>query len=254
MVCLVGEDRISVNFLITYWFVAYAYWLVFFISLRFLGFDLNALSYFYVLALNLLYLILLSSIAIIIIYKSGLELSGKLFGLSVIDPCDTFLYSGLAMILEIILVPFSLYLIIYDGCIESFVLSSLPQFIARAFPRIIVPIIGILHWTISGVVSFVLLQAFPYEIAERHIGSNKAFLVTLVLWIGLYNGLFYVLVLGLPLQVTVLGEVIDVIILGIAYLLVYRKVRSIIGLLIAYVFVYEAPVKACIYYGWGRNF
>ena len=63
--------------------------------------------------------------------------------------------------------------------------------------------------------------------------------------------MFYTVIFGLSLQVSLVGEFIDITILGLLFLEVYKKVRSSLGLIIAYVFFYEAPVKASIYYGLG---
>jgi len=245
--------RSTKKLLALYWLIAYVFWLPIYVLLKMGYIDVNELNYFTIAIQNVLFSLILLLTALFIIRIKGENISKKYFGLEVSNVIDIIIYSGLAVLPFAVLYLIALFLIYRGLNIEPHIMASLPLFIVKDFSKELVPIVGIMHWTWNGIISFMLLQAFPYEIAEREFGAKKGFALTFILWSGMYNGLFYTIIFGLPLPVTLLGEIIDVVILGFIFLLVYRKVRNCLGLIIAYVFVYEAPVKACVYYGWGLS-
>jgi len=243
----------DIKLLSLYWIMAYIFWIPVYVAAKAGMFLTTSLTYYHILSLSLLDILYLSALAAIILKRSDKEVPLRFFGLKVNSLRDIFVYSGLA-IFPVTIMSFIIFLVLVlsgDFQMNSFIAGSLPTFITQEFSKEMVPIVGIFHWTLSGIISFVLLQAFPYELAEQCLEKKIAFIATFVLWSGLYNGMFYTVIFGLSLQVSLVGEFIDITILGLLFLEVYKKVRSSLGLIIAYVFFYEAPVKASIYYGLG---
>jgi hypothetical protein len=102
------------------------------------------------------------------------------------------------------------------------------------------PLFAIVLWSLYGLFSFSILQAFPYETLKNH---KYMLLVISALWIGLYNT---------PLLT---GEFSpdDILFLGIIFLLVYHRTRNALGLIPVYVLLYEGPILWIIGVAWGEE-
>jgi hypothetical protein len=102
------------------------------------------------------------------------------------------------------------------------------------------PLFAIVLWSLYGLFSFSILQAFPYEILKNH---KYTLLVISALWIGLYNA---------PLLT---GEFLpeDILFLGIIFLVVYHRTRNALGLIPVYVLLYEGPILWIIGVAWGEG-
>ncbi len=88
---------------------------------------------------------------------------------------DTAVYSRLTMVFSMIVALYGIYLILRGEDIRHLIASSLAPFIIDSFPREIIPLVSIMLWKLSGIASFILLQAFPYEIAEKITTPKKSF-------------------------------------------------------------------------------
>ena len=237
-----------------YWFIAYVFWLPVYAGSKLGYIDELNFSYGQILTLNISYLLTLLATAMVILHILDHGESMERFGLKSGNLKTSLMYSGLALIPSFI-ISLAILVFIINGSIDpnTFLQGNLPAFIEKEFSRELVPLAGLLHWFISGFTSFMLLQAFPIELSYGKLKTIKVFLVNLMLWSGLYNGLFYSLLFNLPLNVSIMGEAVDIIVLGFFFMATYMKTRNCLWLIIGYVLVYEAPVKACIYYGWGTN-
>ncbi|MGQ4891578.1 MAG: hypothetical protein ACP6IP_03715 [Candidatus Njordarchaeia archaeon] len=238
-----------------YWVAAYLFWLPIFASVK-LGFLTNEqLGYFVIEALSLLYIVFLTAISMFILRLKGRDYSslGEYLGLTLKNFGDGLIYGGLATLPLFVLLLAILFLIVSGNIdlVDSFFLGSLPLIIIRDFNGGFIPLAAFFHWTLNGFISFSLLMAIPYRLASEHMEQGKAYIATFVPWCGFYNGLFYKIVFGLPLGVSIMGELIDIVVLGGLFLIAFIITGNSLGLILAYIFIYEAPVKACVYYGWG---
>lgn len=93
---------------------------------------------------------------------------------------------------------------------------------------------GLVFWSLSGVISFPLWQAFPYECLRDY--SKKYVLPAIALpFILSYNA---------PL-LTGAFKLGDILWLGIVFPLLYHKFRNSLSLTLAYVILFESPVLWC---------
>lgn len=104
------------------------------------------------------------------------------------------------------------------------------------------PLFAIVLWSLYGLFSFSILQAFPYEILKNH-KKKYALLAISALWIGLYNAPL--------LTVEFIPE--DILFLGIIFLVVYHRTRNALGLIPVYVLLYEGPILWIIRVAWGEG-
>ena len=119
------------------------------------------------------------------------------------------------------------------------------------FPRPIIPIVAIIRWLLFGTLTFSILMAFSIEILDLYGKLNKKNI--LLIFLGLcafYNAPLSYFLYGKLITVSFFGELIDIVMLGIA-LLLYLKLRNAIGIILVYTFIYEGPVNQAILYGWG---
>ncbi|BES81827.1 hypothetical protein PABY_13940 [Pyrodictium abyssi] len=114
-----------------------------------------------------------------------------------------------------------------------------PTWFSDLDPRIL-PVAASLFWMLTGLLCFSLVQAFILESLPRRPWSP---LLAGVLFVAMYNA---------PL-LTGEWKMDDVIVLGMAYPVAYYMARNSIGLIGAYVAVYELPVAAAVLHGWGEG-
>jgi len=99
------------------------------------------------------------------------------------------------------------------------------------------PFVALVVWTISGVLFFALMIAYPYEI----INNPRYLPIISLLFVFLYNN---------PL-ITGEWKPDDIIVLGILFPLIYHLTRNSIGLILSYVFLFEFPILVAFLKGWG---
>jgi len=97
-----------------------------------------------------------------------------------------------------------------------------------------IPLFGIVYWLLGGIIAFSFWQAFSYECLEKY-PKKYVIPVISVLFILLYN------------QPLITGDFnpIDIIWLGIIFLLIYYKFQNSLSLVVSYVFLFEGPVIWC---------
>lgn len=100
----------------------------------------------------------------------------------------------------------------------------------------LLPVYALVIWGISGVLSFALLVAYPYEM----LGARYLPLVSLM----------FVLLYNLPL-VTGEWKLDDIMVLGLLFPLIYHLTRNSVGLILSYVLLFEFPVMVAFLRGWG---
>jgi hypothetical protein len=102
------------------------------------------------------------------------------------------------------------------------------------------PFYAIAVWSLYGLISFSILQAFPHSLLKNY---KYALIAISVLWIGLYN---------FPLLT---GQLLpdDILFLGILFLVVYHYTKNVLGMVIVYVLAYEGPVLWTIGAAWGSG-
>ena len=118
-------------------------------------------------------------------------------------------------------------------------------------PRPIIPLIAMLRWIIGGIITFSIIAGFSIELLDRNevLTKRTAFLVFLILC-GFYNAPLTYFLYGKLITVSLVGEIIDIVMLGIG-LMIYIKTRNALGIIIAYALIYEGPVNIAILFGWG---
>ena len=119
------------------------------------------------------------------------------------------------------------------------------------FPRPIIPFVAIIRWLLSGTLTFSVLMAFSIEVLDLYSKLNKRNILLVFLGLcAVYNAPLSYFLYGELITVSFLGELIDIVMLGIG-LLLYLKLRNAIGIILVYTFIYEGPVNQAILYGWG---
>lgn len=121
------------------------------------------------------------------------------------------------------------------------------------FPRWIIPILAIVRWLIFGFITFSVMMALSVEVLDREEKLTSKTIILLFLGLCLfYNAPLTYFLYGTLLTVSLVNELGDIVMLGIAILL-YLKTRNAMGIILIYAFVYEGPVNQAILYGWGYN-
>jgi len=102
------------------------------------------------------------------------------------------------------------------------------------------PLAALIFWSLSGIASFSLFQAFPYECLSE---KPKKYVLPaiMVLWACLYNVPF----------LTGKWDPVDILFFGVIFTLIYHRTRNAVGLILNYVLVFEAPVLWTFWAAWG---
>ena len=171
------------------------------------------------------------------------ERSSSLLGLNL----DGAKYSLRVALIFAIIAPIRLVAFVFLG--EPKVLS-IPSWLTQ-IPKLLVPIVAMLRWFAGGLIIFSILMGFTVEIPDRHkvLTRRNIFLIFTGLCL-LYNAPLTYFLFGELITVSLIGEIIDIIMLGVA-LLIYLRTRNVVGIIVIYTFVYEAPVNTAVLYGWG---
>ena len=239
------ECKVLLKIFIVYWIIGY---ILLFLWGYLCLYGIIAINAAFMVAINIVNILVLFAISVLLLKLSNIELNLQFYGLSKNNTHESIIMGGIAG------APFTvmsaIFLLYLGNAAKDYAKYSVPTWL-QTLEGYSMALTAIVFWLLNGIISIALLQAFSYEILGNITTKKKAIIIITILWAGIYNGIAFSIITGTPLGVSMAGEIIDIIYLGIIFMYLYTKTRNSIGLILAYVFAYEAPVKAAILLGLG---